>query len=184
MPIDELTALRDAALKERAEREEAKRNAQKRLAEMMFRQTQPKDPGPRIRLCGEATSNPAIAAWAETFNREYRQSVLQGNMNCIAEINAGRIAIGALPPLTSISNIRDFIACIAYALAFDVLQVTTATRLLQAARLAHLHLRQEAAAEDKPRPGRRRGPYRKPPATAAKAEASAEIEIPATGTES
>lgn len=160
------------------------RSAFAMLADAVTRASQPKDPGSRVHLSDEAACNPAIAGWAEAYNGEYRRLIEQGNAPYLAADRAKTVAVGALPPLTSTPNIRNFIACVAYALGCDAIDIQKASRLLHAARLAHLHLRDEAAAEQKRSGSRPRGPYRKAPAKAAHAVVEAEIEIPANGTES
>jgi hypothetical protein len=46
----------------------------------------------------------------------------------------------AMPPLTGASNIRDFIACVTYAMMIDIIPGNQGTRLLYAARVAHIAL--------------------------------------------
>jgi hypothetical protein len=46
----------------------------------------------------------------------------------------------AMPPLTGASNIRDFIACVTYAMMVDIIPGNEGARLLYAARVAHLAL--------------------------------------------
>ena len=53
----------------------------------------------------------------------------------------GRIAYcAAMPKLSGATNIRDFIACVTYAMALDILPGNEGTRLLYAAQVAHMAL--------------------------------------------
>jgi hypothetical protein len=53
----------------------------------------------------------------------------------------GRIAFCAsLPRLSGASNIRDFIACVTYAMALDIIPSAEGVRLLYAAKVAHTAL--------------------------------------------
>jgi hypothetical protein len=59
-------------------------------------------------------------------------------------MRAGKIAYClALPKLSGAINIRDFIACVAYAMSLDIIPGPEAARLIYAAKVAHTALKKK-----------------------------------------
>jgi hypothetical protein len=74
------------------------------------------------------------------FARVTEQALKEGKSDQLAR-HMGRIAYcGAMPKLSGATNIRDFIACVTYAMALDILPGNEGTRLLYAAQVAHMAL--------------------------------------------
>jgi len=62
-----------------------------------------------------------------------------------ASIEADLAYRNAMPPLSGQSNIRDFIACTAHGLLVGIIQYEDASKLLSAARVALVALRNQPA---------------------------------------
>jgi hypothetical protein len=76
----------------------------------------------------------------QKFAEAVEQALKEGKSDKVAK-HLGRIAYcAALPRLSGATNIRDFIACVTYAMAVDILPGNEGTRLLYAAQVAHVAL--------------------------------------------
>ena len=70
--------------------------------------------------------------------RATEQTLRKGKSAQLAR-HMGRIAYcAAMPKLYGATNIRDFIACVTYAMALDIVPGNEGTRLLYAAQVAHM----------------------------------------------
>jgi hypothetical protein len=84
--------------------------------------------------------NLAVDVCDRIFARTTEQALKEGKSDQLAK-HMGRIAYcSAMPKLSGATNIRDFIACVTYAMALDILPGNEGTRLLYAAQVAHMAL--------------------------------------------
>lgn len=84
--------------------------------------------------------NLAVDVCDRMFAHATEQALKEGKSDQLAR-HMGRIAYcGAMPKLSGATNIRDFIACVTYAMALDILPGNEGTRLLYAAQVAHMAL--------------------------------------------
>ena len=84
--------------------------------------------------------NLAVDVCDRMFAHATEQALKEGKSDQLAK-HMGRIAYcGAMPKLSGATNIRDFIACVTYAMALDILPGNEGTRLLYAAQVAHTAL--------------------------------------------
>lgn len=89
-------------------------------------------------------SNPAVARCAKAWERAYQRYLsAPTNHDKAAEdleffaSEEGEVAFrNALPPLSGEDNIRDFIACVAYALVREILLPIVCTNYFEAAKVA------------------------------------------------
>src|SRR5271156_5546610 len=84
-----------------------------------------------------ALSNPAVSRCVELWKNTREESRANGK----TEYDAGKDAVlaycAALPPLSGPQNISDFIACVGYAMAIQIMQEERGAKLIYAARIAH-----------------------------------------------
>jgi len=84
-----------------------------------------------------ALINPAVAHCVEVWISTRQESLENGK----SEYNAGKDAAlaycAAMPPLSGAQNISDFIACVGYSLAIEIMPEARGANLLSAARIAH-----------------------------------------------
>jgi hypothetical protein len=74
------------------------------------------------------------------FSEAVEQAIKEGESEKVTR-HLGRIAYcAALPKLSGVGNIRDFIACISFAMAVEIIPSNEGTRLLYAAQVAHTAL--------------------------------------------
>ena len=84
--------------------------------------------------------NFAVDVCDRMFAHATEQAIKDGKSEQLAR-QMGRIAYcGAMPKLSGATNIRDFIACVTYAMALDILPGKEGTQLLYAAQVAHTAL--------------------------------------------
>jgi hypothetical protein len=83
-----------------------------------------------------AIQNPAVAHCQRLWKRFYCASLKKHGSPAVAQLDAADAFREALPILDGLDNIRDFIACVGYAMAADVFIEETGIMLLYAARLA------------------------------------------------
>jgi len=84
--------------------------------------------------------NLAVDVCDRMFARATEQAIEEGKSDKLAK-HMGKIAYcAAMPKLSGATNIRDFIACVTYAMALDILPGNEGTRLLYAAQVAHMAL--------------------------------------------
>jgi hypothetical protein len=83
-----------------------------------------------------ANQNPAIARCYAAFQKSYHAAI-ERKVDTYDARNKAKVAFReALPPLVGRKNIRDFIACVAYGMAVDLISSGAGMRLLTAARAA------------------------------------------------
>jgi len=107
----------------------------------------PKDDSParaHKRLSRHAGTYPvpnlAVDVCDRMFAHATEQALKEGKSDQLAK-HMGRIAYcSAMPKLSGATNIRDFIACVTYAMALDIRPGNEGTRLLYAAQVAHMAL--------------------------------------------
>ena len=88
--------------------------------------------------------NLAVDVCDRMFAHATEKALKEGKSDQLAR-HMGRIAYcGAMPKLSGATNIRDFIACVTYAMALDILPGNEGTRLLYAAQVAHMALTKKA----------------------------------------
>jgi hypothetical protein len=84
--------------------------------------------------------NLAVDVCDRMFADTTEQALREGKSAQLAK-HMGRIAYcGVMPKLSGATNIRDFIACVTYAMALDIIPGKEGTRLLYAAQVAHMAL--------------------------------------------
>ena len=84
--------------------------------------------------------NLAVDVCDRMFANATEKALKEGKSEKLAR-QMGRIAYcGAMPKLSGATNIRDFIACVTYAMALDILPGKEGTQLLYAAQVAHTAL--------------------------------------------
>jgi hypothetical protein len=83
-----------------------------------------------------ALENHAVARCVGAFEDAYRAEMNRDALNGDAVAKAGEAYRGALPPLISRDNCRDFIACIAHGILIGAIAEKFAGKLLYAAQVA------------------------------------------------
>jgi len=83
-----------------------------------------------------ASANPAAARCCDARSRTIQACLAKGDSEVAAYLDADDAYCRAMPPLSGIQNIRDFIACVAHGLIINVFLESTATKLLYAAQVA------------------------------------------------
>ncbi|MGA3162235.1 MAG: hypothetical protein ABSC77_13575 [Terracidiphilus sp.] len=92
-----------------------------------------------------ASANPAVARCLDAWERANKAELAKGKSKCTASIEADQAYRRAMPPLAGSENIRDYIACVAYAMTIDAIRVDLGTKLLYAAQVAHATTRGHSA---------------------------------------
>ncbi len=115
--------------------------------------------GSYLRVSGAAAGNAAIVACAAAYNEVYLEFVESDCGEPQARQKARAVWHAALPPLTTSDNIRDFVACVAYGLATEMVGEQKAARMLYAAQVAQSNLKIQSAAAALEEKNKRRGPY-------------------------
>jgi hypothetical protein len=82
-------------------------------------------------------NNPAVAHCAEVWKTTRQQSLANGKPEYKALQDAALAYCAAMPLLSGHQNISDFIACVGYSLAIEIISKDRAATLLSAARIAH-----------------------------------------------
>jgi hypothetical protein len=80
--------------------------------------------------------NPAIAHCMNVWKTAYQEGMAIRKEKLYANLYAGQAYRSALPPLTSLQNIRDFVACVAHGMLIGAIADRSATKLLYAAKVA------------------------------------------------
>jgi hypothetical protein len=79
----------------------------------------------------------AVEICDRKFTQATEDAIAQGQSNELV-MRLGKIAFcAALPKLTGATNIRDFIACVTYAMSLDIIPSREGTKLLYAAQVAY-----------------------------------------------
>ena len=94
-----------------------------------------------------ASANPAVARCLDAWARANKAERAKGKSKGDAEIAADRAYRDAMPPLAGQENIRDFIACVAYAMIDHIILADKGAKLLYAAQVAHATTRGESASQ-------------------------------------
>jgi hypothetical protein len=89
--------------------------------------------------------NPAIASCMRAWRHVYQRELAKGESEFMSAHNAGPAYRRAMPPLSGLENIRDFITCVAYGLINEAINDKTGTKLLYAAQVAHTTARGQSA---------------------------------------
>jgi hypothetical protein len=95
----------------------------------------PSSPQP-MDLSVPAAANPAVANCLQAYTSAFQASMKKRDNEYIAEPLAKTAYRSALPPLSGSRNIRDYIACVAHAMALNVIDPPTGARMLYAAQVA------------------------------------------------
>jgi hypothetical protein len=83
-----------------------------------------------------AAANPAIAYCLQAYTNALQAALREDESHFRATDAAKAAYRSAMPPLTGSRNIRDFVACIAHAMAINALDGREGARLLYAAQVA------------------------------------------------
>lgn len=84
--------------------------------------------------------NLAVEACDRVFAHMTQEAIDQGKPH-EAAMRIGKVGYcAAMPKLSGATNIRDFIACVTYAMALEIIPGSEGTRLLYAAQVAHMAL--------------------------------------------
>ncbi|MGD0522616.1 MAG: hypothetical protein ABSA48_15275 [Terracidiphilus sp.] len=94
-----------------------------------------------------AIANPAVARCLNAWARASKAERARGKSKSEASIEADRAYLNAMPPLSGNENIRDFIACVAYAMIDHIILADKGAKLLYAAQVAHATTRGESASQ-------------------------------------
>jgi hypothetical protein len=84
-----------------------------------------------------ALINSAVAHCVSVWASARLESMEDGKSEFSADNDAALAYCAAMPPLCGQHNISDFIACVGYSMSIGILREDKATRLLNAARIAH-----------------------------------------------
>lgn len=113
-----------------------------------------------IQLRGLAASHPALYLCAAEYNTTYFEEIDANTPRPEAQRLGQSAWLSTLPPLDTAQSISDFITCVSFGIARDIITPDKGMRLLYAAQIAQANYRivekQKAETAD-----RRRGPYRK-----------------------
>ena len=82
------------------------------------------------------TDNAAVGRCIRAQQYAFKKADDEGESDFHAETAGNRAFIRSMPPLTGPSNIRDFVACVTYALLTGVIPHRDSTHLLAAAKVA------------------------------------------------
>lgn len=96
------------------------------------------------KMAATSLSNPAVARCAKAWERAYQRKISaapdhERNTQDLEDLATEEAEIAfrnALPPLCGEDNIRDFIACVSYALVKDILLPIVCTNYFDAAKVA------------------------------------------------
>lgn len=91
-----------------------------------------------------AIANPAVARCLKAWARANKAERAKGKNKSDASYEANRAYLNAMPPLSGNENIRDFIACVTYAMIDTIILADEGTKLLYAAQVAHTITRSQS----------------------------------------
>jgi|ERR1700729_591076 hypothetical protein len=92
--------------------------------------------------------NPAVAYCRQAYRQAFKAAREKGKSEFDREWEAKEAYRRAMPPLSGRENIRDFIACVAYAMLTRWITSPESTQVLYAAQVAYTAL--DRAAPEKP----------------------------------
>ncbi len=84
-----------------------------------------------------ALNNPAVSRCFEVWKTARQESMAKGKTEYSAEKVAALAYCAAMPLLSGYQNISDFIACVGFCMALEMIPEEKAAVLLSAARIAH-----------------------------------------------
>jgi hypothetical protein len=90
--------------------------------------------------------NPAIARCWRAYRRAYNQQLESDENEFVAHCHAAKVYLRALPDLSSLEKLRDFIACVSFAAANDLIIESRSAELLKVAKVAIAAFRLDAEA--------------------------------------
>ena len=112
----------------------------------MTEPTQTPSTSPEADAVSSLPENPAVALCSEAYERTMQETREQGKGSVYCAFEAQKAFRMAMPPLSGLQNIRDFIACVARGLLIEAIDGAAAARLLYAAQVAHTTIRDPRAA--------------------------------------
>ena len=89
------------------------------------------------------SDNPSVSRCIRAWNRAYHQKINEDESDHEAEKAGRRYYLRAMPPLAGYENVRDFIACVTYALLIEIIRPFEAEHYFAAANVALGALRRE-----------------------------------------
>jgi hypothetical protein len=90
-----------------------------------------------------ALKNPALARCCKAWKRAYRAKYLKTKSEWQASDNAAAEFRAALPPLTTLNDCRDFVACVTFGILIKAIAEKDGGKLLYAAQIALSSFRNE-----------------------------------------
>jgi hypothetical protein len=84
--------------------------------------------------------NVAVEICDQMFAEAAKQALSESKSERAVRLSGKLAFCAAMPKLSGASNIRDFIACVTYAMSLEIIPGNEATRLLYAAQVAHTAL--------------------------------------------
>ncbi len=81
--------------------------------------------------------NAAVLRCVSAYEDAYRAAMAQRKGEGLASFQAAKAYCKAIPPLTGITNIRNYIACVAHGMLTDIVLSDQGSRLLYAAQVAY-----------------------------------------------
>jgi hypothetical protein len=94
-----------------------------------------------------ALENSAVTYCVEAWKTALKESLANGKIEFYAGLDAAKAYRGAMPPLSGHRNICDFIACVGYALAVEIIPEDAGGKLLYSAQVALSAVRAQGKAE-------------------------------------
>jgi len=82
-------------------------------------------------------ANPAVARCYEAYTQAMKEAIERQKGRIGVDKAACKAYCNAMPTLSGLDNIRDFIACVAHGMAMDIIVSAQGTKLLYAAQVAH-----------------------------------------------
>jgi len=91
-------------------------------------------------------NNPAIARCQDAWNSTYKALRDKNEREPISIVGANKAFRHAMPALDTPENIRDFVACVAYAMLSGVIEPANGSKFLYAAQVAYGAMKRQPAA--------------------------------------
>jgi hypothetical protein len=89
------------------------------------------------------SDNPSVSRCIRAWSRAYHKKLNEDESDDEAEEAGKRCYLRAMPPLAGYENVRDFIACVTYALLVEIIRPFEAEHYFAAANVALGALRRE-----------------------------------------
>ena len=106
----------------------------------------------RIALAPEF-QNPAVARCCKAWNRSFNANLKAGTDPVLVYVRANEAYRFAMPPLSNLQNLCDFVACVAHGLVLNTIPMPHAAAMMDAARVASHALKTAAPADSSAAPG-------------------------------